>query len=371
MSQNSQQSAKNDSRPGFKFPGPKPLNPKVEVVEPRTQFNSYGAPSRITRSSQTCSTSPVNRGTNSSQPKSEFNDAMTASADILGMMEQGEPLHMSGRVAHGQGTLSMQIPECEKETSEKDPCLIGEPTSFNANRQQDSSFAQDLRPTVSSRSSDVQSDAKCPLCGTVVEKLWYEEITGGKRLTVRQQAAFCRDHKVKSAHEQWRRRGFPDINWSHFDQRLESYHPQIEEMLRGDKPSFYRNVFEDTVRAGKTRTLKQAMLQGADVEDMTPGYYGSRGAKMVVDNIIARFSSKLRHLAGSDKLISAGGVSGYVQAVLAPELAVMLVMDDMRVDEDGAREILRESVDIGNLLNEEEDEVLVATHSDDDHLMLS
>lgn len=310
----------------------------------------------------------MNTGTDSSQPKSEIHDAMATSADILGMIEQGEPLHMSGGVTTGQGTLPMQIPECEKEISERDPCRIGEPTFLDANRHQDSSFS---RPTVSSCPSDVQSDAKCPLCGTVVDKLWYEEITGGRRLTMRQQAAFCRDHKVKSAHEQWRRRGFPDIDWSHFDQRLESYHPQIEEMLRSDKSSFYRNVFEDTVRAGKTRTLKQAMLQGADVEDMTPGYYGSRGAKMVVDNIIARFSSKLRRLAGSDKLISAGGVSGYVQAVLAPELAVLLVMDDMRVDEDGAREILRESVDIGNLLNEEEDEVLVATHSDDDHLMLS
>ena len=313
----------------------------------------------------------MNTGTDSSQPKSEIHDAMAASADILGMIEQGDPLHLSGGVATGHGTLPVQIPESEKETSEGDPCLIGEPTFLDANRQQDSPFHQDSRPTMSSRPSDAQSDAKCPLCGTVVDKLWYEGITGGKRLTMRQQAAFCREHKIKSAHEQWRRRGFPDIDWSHFDQRLESYHPQIEEMLRGDKSSFYRNVFEDTVRAGKTRTLKQAMLQGADVEDMTPGYYGSRGAKMVVDNIIARFSSKLRRLAGSDKLISAGGVSGYVQAVLAPELAVMLVMDDMRVDEDGAREILRESVDIGNLLNEEEDEILVATHSDADELMLS
>ena len=340
-------------------------------MDPSAQCKSSGAPSRATRSSQTGSWPPVNTGTNSSQSKNELHDALAASANMLGVMEQGEHSPLSGGAATEQGTLSTLKPNCEDCTSAKGPLSIGEPTFLDANRQEDSSFPQDSRPTVSSHSFEVPSDAKCPLCGTVVDKSWYEEITGGKRLTMRQQAAFCRDHKVKSAHEQWRRRGFPEIDWSHFDQRLESYHPQIEEMLRGDKSSFYRNVFEDTVRAGKTRTLKQAMLQGADVEDMTPGYYGSRGAKMVVDNIIARFSTKLRRLAGSDKLISAGGVSGYVQAVLAPELAVMLVMDDMRVDEDGAREILRESVDIGNLLNEEEDEVLVATHSDDDHLMLS
>lgn len=369
MSQDSQHSANKHSRPEFKFPGPTLLKPSMKVVEPSAQFNSYGAPSRAIRSSQTGSRSPVNTGTSSSQVKSEIHDVMAASADMLAMMEQVEPLHVSGGVATGQGTLP--IPECEDETSERQPRIISESNYPDANRQQASSVPRNGRPTVSSCSSDVQSDARCPLCRAVVDKLWYEEVTGGKRLTMRQQAGFCRDHKVKSAHEQWRKKGFPDIDWSHFDQRLESYHPKIEDMLRGDKPSFYRNAFEDTVRAGKTRTLKQAMLQGADVEDMTPGYYGSRGAKMVVDNIIARFSSKLRRLAGSDKLISAGGVSGYVQAVLAPELAVMLVMDDMGVDEDEAREILRESVEIGNLLNEEEDEILVATHSEVDEIMLS
>lgn len=70
------------------------------------------------------------------------------------------------------------------------------------------------------------------------------------------------------------------------------------------------------------------------------------------------FAAKLRQFAASDKLLSSGGVSGFVQAVLAPELAVMLVMQDMGTDEEGARAVLRDSVDIGNLLNEEEDEVI-------------
>ena len=76
------------------------------------------------------------------------------------------------------------------------------------------------------------------------------------------------------------------------------------------------------------------------------------------DNIMSRFANKLRRLSVSDKLISSGGVSRYVQAVLVPELAVLLTRDDMKVDEEKAREILRDSVDIGNLLNEEEDEMI-------------
>ncbi len=73
---------------------------------------------------------------------------------------------------------------------------------------------------------------------------------------------------------------------------------------------------------------------------------------------MSRFASRIRRLAGTDRLVSAAGVAGFVQGVLAPELVVMLVKDDMNVDEEHARVILEESSEIGNLVNEEEDEVI-------------
>ena len=75
-----------------------------------------------------------------------------------------------------------------------------------------------------------------------------------------------------------------------------------------------------------------------------------------MQNIITRFTNKLRRLSTKDKLIASNSVSRYVQAVLAPELAVLLVKDDMGVDDEGARALLRDSAALGNLLNEEEDE---------------
>ena len=41
-------------------------------------------------------------------------------------------------------------------------------------------------------------------------------------------------------------------------------------------------------------------------------------------------------------------------------------MDDMKVDEDDARSIIRDSVDIGNLLNEEQDEAIEVIESEDE-----
>lgn len=59
----------------------------------------------------------------------------------------------------------------------------------------------------------------------------------------------------------------------------------------------------------------------------------------------------VRRLATTDDLIKTAGVAGYTQSVLVPELAVLLVKDDMKVNDEDARRIMRESMDIGDRVN--------------------
>ena len=56
--------------------------------------------------------------------------------------------------------------------------------------------------------------------------------------------------------------------------------------------------------------------------------------------------------------MAARGYSLYVQAVLVPELATRLVMEDMGVGEKAARGILKESSWVGDLLCEDEGDVV-------------
>ena len=80
-----------------------------------------------------------------------------------------------------------------------------------------------------------------------------------------------------------------------------------------------------------------------------------------MDHLAKAFHILLGELNISDKLISAGGgVSAYVQAVLVPELATALIKEDMGVNEDRAREIVKESAALGELVNEEEGDVIDA-----------
>ncbi|SLM40109.1 Restriction of telomere capping protein 4, C-terminal [Lasallia pustulata] len=211
------------------------------------------------------------------------------------------------------------------------------------------------------------SEAKCPVCRKTVDRDFLESFNNGSRLNVRQQGQFCRAHQKRAAVAEWEERGYPKIDWDRFGKRLKKHHHVIDDILTGLRQSFYRNALDDLVKSGRNRTLAQKMMSGESIEALSPGYYGTRGARAMEDNIIENFSPTLRRLAASDKLISSGGVSDYVQAVLVPELAVMLVKEDMGIDDDErAREILRESVEIGDLLNEEEDEVVHLPDRDED-----
>jgi len=73
--------------------------------------------------------------------------------------------------------------------------------------------------------------------------------------------------------------------------------------------------------------------------------------------ILTHLASLLRARQMRDRLISAGGgVPQYIQLVLIPELIVMLVKEDMKVDDEEARVIVAESDAMGLMLNGEEDE---------------
>lgn len=131
---------------------------------------------------------------------------------------------------------------------------------------------------------------KCPYCNERVESLFFEEWTGGRRLTIRQQADFCKAYKKHKAENEWREQGFPYIDWQSLDERLKKHHDAIDDILQGRKSSFYRNVFEDLVKSGKDRKLRKTLMNGDELEESTPGYYGSRGARIMYGSFgLSRF----------------------------------------------------------------------------------
>ena len=203
--------------------------------------------------------------------------------------------------------------------------------------------------------------AKCPMCGAAVEARFLKNYNDGKRMNVRTEAKFCRAHKKKSAKEEWVTNGYPTIDWSVLDARIAEHHAFLQSLLDGAS-SYSRDVLEEEIKSGKDRTLAQAIMK-SDVT-LTPGYYGTRGLRAMSENVMYEFSPQLRKIAVTDRLVSARGVTGYVQMVLVPELAVRLIAEDMSVGVDEARRIMKESVGFGDLLNEEIEDVVVLQEGD-------
>jgi len=194
----------------------------------------------------------------------------------------------------------------------------------------------------------------CPMCNDEVDP----DLLGNfkrkhPRMTIDQEQRFCQLHKKNSAKTAWDKNGYPDIRWSTLDGRIAKRYGFLRHILEGGK-SYYGDVFGKKVKDGQYKTLLKSE------ENLTPGYYGVRGLRVMSENIVAEFSTLLRKRAVKDRLVSARGHIAYVQSVLVPELTVQLVMEDMGVDEEEARVIMKESVWVGELLNEEVADVIMS-----------
>jgi hypothetical protein len=71
-----------------------------------------------------------------------------------------------------------------------------------------------------------------------------------------------------------------------------------------------------------------------------------------VEHILAEFGPELRQRVALDRLIRASGLTYYVITVLVPELAVMLIQEDMKVCDEAARQILQVSAHLGETLHD-------------------
>ncbi|KAI1273398.1 RTC4-like domain-containing protein [Xylaria sp. FL0933] len=202
----------------------------------------------------------------------------------------------------------------------------------------------------------------CPMCHQEVDRDLLEKHSTNGKMSVKQQTAFCRLHKRQSAVKAGAEKGYPKIEWDTLDSRFSSHQVFLKNILEGTQTSHYRKILKEMVESGKNRTLLKTH------DNLTPGYYGPRGLQAMTQFIMRTLSDVIRRRAVEDKLISARTYTGYVQMVLVPELAVRLIMEDMSVAEERAREVLEESVEIGELLHEEARDVVTLDNIEEDRL---
>ncbi|KAI1105510.1 hypothetical protein F4804DRAFT_130775 [Jackrogersella minutella] len=206
----------------------------------------------------------------------------------------------------------------------------------------------------------VAAMAKCPMCHEVVDAELLEKFSNRGRMNIKKQTAFCRLHRRQTALNSRSQKGYPKINWQTLDTRLRTHQDFLKDVLEGSRQSYYRDVLKENVESGKNRTLLKTE------DSLTPGYYGPRGLRAMTEYIMRTLSSVVRKRAVEDRLVSARGYTGYVQAVLVPELAVRLIMEDMDAAEEDARKIMQESIEVGELLYEDIGDVIAGMSDEEE-----
>lgn len=235
-----------------------------------------------------------------------------------------------------------QKPEFKMPEGYDDFALDAEPMRIDMSTKEDSQPAR--------RAALGPDKASCPMCDEPVDKEWLGEFSRNQRMSIARQAKFCHLHRKRSAKETWAAKGYPDIKWEELRSRIAGRHDFLESLING-KASHFGELHREKIESGKNRTL----LRTKDY--LTPGYYGLRGMSVMTETIVEMFSALLRERAPRYRLISARGYTGFVQSVMVPELAVKLIQEDMCLDdEEAAREVMRESMSIGEIINDEKRE---------------
>ena len=269
-----------------------------------------------------------------------FKAAKGADMFAFGQPEKSAPQFQESRGSLSDSPELSELSELDSDVEEVDPRTLNLPTP------------KEHVPTV-----------KCQGCGKSVPLLLKQEFEDrynhGKALTYKKWNWFCDHHKKEDARQIWKERGYPDIQWESFEKRLQAHYDRLLAVLEKRATSVYRDRLQKRV-GWSTRSAAAALQTGGGDDgdlEIKPGYYGSKGEKLMTEHILRHFADELRDLAVSDSLVGAsgvaGGVSGFVQAVLVPEVAVALVKEDMKVNDERAREILKESLELGELLSEE------------------
>ncbi|KAF2831282.1 hypothetical protein CC86DRAFT_366681 [Ophiobolus disseminans] len=252
------------------------------------------------------------------------------------------------------------------------------PGSFQPNSSAPEEGLGNLDEYLGQLPKEEEEGSTCPICKEPVETDGYWEFWKGKAKTVKNQNTFCRAHRVKSAWVEYRSEGYPDIDWSRLPQRIRQHRMTLYKILNNERPSAYREHYKPIALTGKAATVPsrrkdlpehvQEELESYALDDQStyPGYYGPHGRRIVTEYVMKMLKNEIKNC--TDAVVQGSGPATFIQAVLVPEMAILLIKEDCRVDREEAEDIREKTYEMGMLLNEEiEDQVEVHDQSDDEN----
>ena len=189
---------------------------------------------------------------------------------------------------------------------------------------------------------------KCPFCRKVLPNTFIEEPPTASRARY----GYCKRHEDAATLEEGKRKGYPEsFDFKIIQSRVLSVlqNIQIQKVINGEQKSeILQNLRTSTLN--RNAATPMAMFQVFDLTQ--PGYYGPRGVELITRLVMEKFADEIRHSKKlQESLRFCGGVMGYVSSVIVPEVGILLIMEDKDIDWAKARQIMKESVSYGSVIN--------------------
>lgn len=180
--------------------------------------------------------------------------------------------------------VSPQKPRAGDAKGPDDPA----PQASNSNSSMETSFSNDPQfmsfednaadsPLSSAPSSHGPLKSLCPMCKQEVDPELLMLFEAQPKQRIREQQQFCASHQQSTAAKDWEMKGYPEINWDAFDERVRRHFQDLEKLLVPDCTSYYRNILDTTLKSGQAKNFRLT-LAGDGIETISCGYYGTKGA---------------------------------------------------------------------------------------------
>jgi hypothetical protein len=187
---------------------------------------------------------------------------------------------------------------------------------------------------------------ECPICKRELSPEFYRSWGSTAYLKLQKQVEMHAAHEKSDMEKEAVSNNYPaiDVNWDKLQRRSAKHMIYLKELVGGKHESSFW-------KAMRSRNKK-------DFHRVTPGYYGPRGARILMDEILRVLGDDILKAGQTDRAIAIGGITAFAQFVLVPELGIRLIMEDLKIDSEEAAKIMSETIKMGELLNDDEDNLL-------------
>ncbi|RCK65234.1 Restriction of telomere capping protein 4 [Candida viswanathii] len=133
--------------------------------------------------------------------------------------------------------------------------------------------------------------------------------------------------------------------------KADSHMKVIKKLLDGkQEPCIYYGLAKAQCSKSKHETMSQLDKWQIEWEKFHGGYYGFQRQSMIGSHILEKYENKLLNFSNGNKTVSYWGVAQFSTYVLANEIIIRMIMDDMNMDFEKAQEFCQKTTDYGNVV---------------------